>query len=645
MPAGKFTEVRPGIFRWTDTCNVYVVRDGTSAILIDLGDGSVLDALATIGVKQIDWVLFTHHHREQCQGGAKLAAWRERGTKVASSAIERPFFEKPESFRRMRPTLSDPFTVYGTSFVRPPVAPIAIDRAFAKMDDLEWRGREFWCIETGGNSPGHTTYLLKTGGEWLAFSGDLMCDGAKLHTWFDTEWDYGFAAGIYELAKSAAQVAGYEPALLLPAHGPQIADPSKQLTMYVQKLKHLASLYLRGYDCKTFDNCDQDNSSRPSPVPHLWQITKHLYKFRGPNYWVNFAMLLADSGHALFIDCGLFDRNFLDQAIARMQERLGLKKIDAIFVTHMHGDHALDAEYVRKKYGSELWTMEGVADKFERPWDFDLSALLPFYTDRGKEVGPLVFDRVVRDGETIDWEGYSLTVDWMPGQTKYHACLHGTIDERRVAFTGDNIFASTTDPRQGGNECVLARNGGTLEEGYLYAAEYLHTINPDLIIGGHCWLLDRPEQLIERYRARMRALREAFEDLSVEDDYRFMFDPYWVKAAPYRVVVEPGRGSRFHVVVRNYLTRPLKYRVTLNCPAGLSAKPAVIDETIDADATVAFPVMLNAAADAKPGLHMVSFDITRGGIRHGELFDFIAHVGALDPTLDVFKPSEKKADY
>jgi len=119
----------------------------------------------------------------------------------------------------------------------------------------------------------------------------------------------------------------------------------------------------------------------------------------------------------------------------------------------------------------------------------------------------------LRNGETIDWEGYSLTVDWMPGQTKYHACLHGAIDGRRVAFTVDNIFASTTDPRQGGNECVLARNGGTLEEGYLYAAEYLHTINPDLIIGGHCWLLDRPEQLIERFRTRMRALREAFQDL------------------------------------------------------------------------------------------------------------------------------------
>lgn len=58
----------PNLFAWTDTCNVYVLRDGDSALLFDLGDGSVLSHLDEIGVKRVEWVLFTHHHREQCQG-------------------------------------------------------------------------------------------------------------------------------------------------------------------------------------------------------------------------------------------------------------------------------------------------------------------------------------------------------------------------------------------------------------------------------------------------------------------------------------------------------------------------------------------------------------------------------------------------
>ena len=60
--AAELTPVGPNfatdLFLWTDTCNVYVVRDGEAALLIDLGDGSVLDHLKDIGVKRVEWVLF-----------------------------------------------------------------------------------------------------------------------------------------------------------------------------------------------------------------------------------------------------------------------------------------------------------------------------------------------------------------------------------------------------------------------------------------------------------------------------------------------------------------------------------------------------------------------------------------------------------
>lgn len=196
----RFSAVAPDVFCWSDTCNVWVIRDGTAAILIDLGDGSVLDALPEIGVNQIDWVLFTHHHREQCQGHGKLVAWgKDHGpVKLAAPAAERDLFEKPHEFRQLVPKLSDRFTVHGASFVRPPIAPIPLDRVFDKMDTFSWRGRELWCTETAGNSPGSMTYLLWQGraGEgdtgWLAFSGDFMLADATMHTWFDSEWDYGF---------------------------------------------------------------------------------------------------------------------------------------------------------------------------------------------------------------------------------------------------------------------------------------------------------------------------------------------------------------------------------------------------------------------------------------------------------------------
>src|SRR5687767_2099584 len=131
----------PHLFVWTDTCNVYVLRDGDAALLINLGDGSVLDHLADIGVKHVEWVLFTDHHREQCQGASKLGLWRVRGTKVAAPEAERALFERPLDFRKMNVSLRDVFTIHGSSFVRPPIQPIPLDRTFATNDTFVWRGR------------------------------------------------------------------------------------------------------------------------------------------------------------------------------------------------------------------------------------------------------------------------------------------------------------------------------------------------------------------------------------------------------------------------------------------------------------------------------------------------------------------------
>lgn len=152
----------PDLFVWTDTCNVHVLRDGDAALLINLGDGSVLDHLAEIGVKQVEWVLFTEHHREQCQGASKLGTWRERGTKVVAPEAERALFEHPLDFRRMNVSLSDAFTIHGASFVRPPIQPIPLDRTFATNDTFVWHAREFACVDTRGSSPGGMTYLLRS---------------------------------------------------------------------------------------------------------------------------------------------------------------------------------------------------------------------------------------------------------------------------------------------------------------------------------------------------------------------------------------------------------------------------------------------------------------------------------------------------
>ena len=75
----------PEVYLWKDTCNVYALRDGDAAVLVNLGDGDALEHLQEIGVKRVEWVLFTDHHRELCQGIGRLD---RKQTQVAASKEE-----------------------------------------------------------------------------------------------------------------------------------------------------------------------------------------------------------------------------------------------------------------------------------------------------------------------------------------------------------------------------------------------------------------------------------------------------------------------------------------------------------------------------------------------------------------------------
>src|SRR2546430_13039560 len=83
-------EVAPGVAVVRDTCNVYVLRAGREAILVDFGAGSVLDRLEELGVDRITDVLLTHHHRDQLQGLARAAA---AGIRIWAPPVERELIE------------------------------------------------------------------------------------------------------------------------------------------------------------------------------------------------------------------------------------------------------------------------------------------------------------------------------------------------------------------------------------------------------------------------------------------------------------------------------------------------------------------------------------------------------------------------
>ncbi|MCA9085114.1 MAG: MBL fold metallo-hydrolase [Planctomycetaceae bacterium] len=614
-------EALPNLLRWTDTCNVYALIDGDSALLFNCGDGSVRTALKDRNVKHLDWILMTDHHREVSQG---LEQPELQSAQLAVPDGERELFANPQQFRRWYPKLGDKYSVYGASYVRPPRLPVQIDRTLTSDETFEWHGFSIRCVATPGHSPGGMTFVLKANETTVAVTGGLMHDGSRMVNWFDTEWDYGFAKGVDTLLDSVRKVAELKPDVALPTQGPVIENATAQLEAYHQKLTEFREQYIRGYPVFDKSTEKRDPLSKPTAVAHINQVTPHIYKLSHLTQGKNFAIIISDRGHGLVLDCGLFPETMLDEIIVGLRQHMGLKQIDAFWISHMHGDHFLLGPVMKEKYGAQAWTMKSVVDRCENPRNYDYAALVSAY---GDGFDGMKIDRAIDDGEVLEWEGYKIHVDWMPGQTEFACCLWLDIDGQRVAFTGDNLFGSPSDEEQNGHEAVVARNSAILEEGYVTGSRYLLNLNPDLIMGSHSYVMPQPRPFLERYHKWSQHMVELYQGLLPDSDYEYLFDPYWVSAYPYRVDLTKNDSQTIQVTVRNFRSMKQQHRIELVLPMGVQATPSVLEGTVDAESRGVFPVTITAdRSHTASGVQMVPLDITLDGRPKGQLFDFLLQV-------------------
>ena len=155
---------------------MYVIRDGSRAVLVDFGSGKILDHLSALGISKIDWILHTHHHRDQCQGDYKAV---ERGIPIAVPAHERHLFADAENFWRNR-------RVFHLYYVRNDFNTITenipVARALADYSTFRWEKTDFFVLPTPGHTLGAATLLATIDGRKIAFSGDLMYAPARSRT-------------------------------------------------------------------------------------------------------------------------------------------------------------------------------------------------------------------------------------------------------------------------------------------------------------------------------------------------------------------------------------------------------------------------------------------------------------------------------
>ena len=229
-PQGRPEKISENLFVFEDTCKVYVIRDGARAVLIDFGSGKVLDHLRDLGINKVDWILHTHHHREQCQGD-----WRavERGIPIAVPAHERHLFADAENFWRNR-------RIYHLYYVRNDFNTITrnipVARPLADYSTFRWGATDFFILPTPGHTLGAITLIASIDGKRTAFTGGLIHSPGKIQNLYDTQINYGGAEGIDLGIYSLARLGEQKPELLCPSHGEVMRDPEAAIPRTIERL-------------------------------------------------------------------------------------------------------------------------------------------------------------------------------------------------------------------------------------------------------------------------------------------------------------------------------------------------------------------------------------------------------------------------
>ncbi len=558
-PAAELRKLSENLFLLEDTCNTYLVRDGSRGLLIDFGSGKILDYLPSLGITGIDWILHTHHHRDQCQGDYRAV---ERSIPIAVPAHEAHLFSDAENFWRNRRIFH---LYYMRNDFNTITENIPVARKIQDYSTFRWRDRDIFALPTPGHTLGSVTLIMEIDGRRTAFTGDLMHSPGKIVNLWDTQVNYGGSEGIDLGAFSLAELRKQKIALLCPSHGDPLPDPDKAVEDTVSRLTEYyrfqtgnnPSLTFRGY----------------AVSPHL--IAHHLTT-------ASFYAILSRSGKAMFIDYGgasgthfsNFERatattdriRFVEHNIEDLQSRFGMKSIDVAMPTHMHDDHMNGFPHLMRKYGTRIWCYENMTDIFQNPRGHNLGCIL------GE---PFRIERSFRHGETFRWEEYEFEITHSPGHTEYQMALFVHIDGARVAFTGDAFF-SATDPSQGVLRHNLIFRNHVESDSHLRSVRNLIERDPAIIAPGHGrpYLVNREDLLLTEQK--MRRQQEWFQELIPDPDTNFGLDPSWCSIYPYQILLAPGGTTALEIRVQNYRRSPMKMEVGLVAPAEWEIQPDLL---------------------------------------------------------------------
>jgi glyoxylase-like metal-dependent hydrolase (beta-lactamase superfamily II) len=596
------SDLRPiseNIHRLPDTCNVYLVSAGGGAILIDFGDGAILDQLDGTGLARPSVTFITHHHRDQVQGLARAAT---AGIEVWVPPIERELIADVEALWQRR-SLANSYDTREDRFSL--LESVPITGTVPEYLPMHRAGIELLTIPTPGHTVGSVSYLATIDGRRVAFTGDLLYGPGKVWSLAATMWSYGELPGVASTMLSLLSLRELAPDLILPSHGEPITDPIPAIDRTVEELRRMIAF--RGSHVEMEEWLEEPYVQL---TPHLLHNrTSHAYSY----------VLRSDSGRALMFDFGydfttglpagvdLAARRPWLFTIERLKREHGVSSIDAVIPTHYHDDHVAGMNMLRAVEGTQVWAADNFAHVMENPTRFDLPCLWH---------EPIPVDRRLPIGGTVRWEEYELTIDALPGHTEFAAAISFEVDGTRVVVTGDQQDMSWGRQPLPERLNYVYPNRVTLGD-FVRSAELYARIDPGLMISGHWaprWVA--PDYL-EMLASQGRLMDDIHRSLLPLEEVDLGLAGFAARIEPYRSELASGEELDVEVWVRNPFPDAGQASVALVVPSGWQASPAIQRVPLDggSNGTVTFRVRTDGVAVRRA---RIAADVSIGRRRLGQ---------------------------
>lgn len=612
LPSGGLTRLTPNLYLLRDTCNVYAVKDGDRALLIDFGSGHILKLLGQVGINKVDGILHTHHHRDQCQGDGRAVAQR---IPISVPAHERHLFEDAENFWRNR-RVSHLYNVRNDFFTLTRNVPVA--GVLRDYETFRWGPYDFLIFPTPGHTLGSISLVGVVDGKKIAFTGDLIHSPGKVVNLYELQYNYGSSDGVDFAIFSLTKLRDLGAELVCPSHGEPFSGAETGIMELVGKLKGWYESYSPGSSL-TAEN-------KPFAVtPHL--ICAH-------QTTSTFYALISDSGKTLFVDYGSASGNFfgaflsatavpdrirfVEHTIPELKAHYGLKSVDIVLPSHMHDDHLNGFPYLVRHYGAKVWCYENMVDVLQNPRGYNLGCIL---------AEPIRVDRSFRHGEKFKWEEFEFTVCHSPGHTEYQMAMFADIDGARVAFTGDAFFPTTGQAPYQLRHNLIFRNW-VENDSHVKSIRTILEHQPTLVAPGHGKPFLSNKEDLEDLKRRLEKQQEYFSSVIADPDCNFGMNPSWARLYPYQLLARAGSSSAIELRVRNYRSKPMQLEAALTFPAGWKASPEVVAFTVppDGEGREGFTVTIPENWDRSNPRVALAADVMADGRYLGEIAEAVVDV-------------------